>query len=62
MPFMSNMLVFKFCYKSTKEKTNEKPRNNKDFDFTIASNGLWNYIEEIENNHSIVKCTFKKKE
>lgn len=58
------MLVFKFCIQSKKQKTNENPRNKKDLDFIIyeqASNGLWDYIEYIENGYSIVKCSVKSR-
>lgn len=54
------MLVFKYAVQSDKTKTNEKPRKNKDLDFIIyeqASNGLWDYIEHIESEYSIVKCS-----
>lgn len=59
------MLVFKFSISSTKIKTNENPRKEKDLNFIVyeqASNGLWDYIEHMETSYSIVKCsTISKK-
>lgn len=54
------MFVFKFCKKSTKQKFNKHPRTTKDLDYIIyeqASNGLWDYIEHIEEECLIVKCS-----
>lgn len=58
------MLVFKYSNQSKKEKVNENPRKNKDYNFIIyeqAANGLWDYIEDVETNHTIVKCTSTSK-